>query len=86
MKVFNTLQEYKQVAKIGDIIALEGVGLIDGLKVTSKNDCFKVYKLESSSSDFVGFKKYKAKNGLTTATPQKVGLIDKTVYKDLPIY
>ena len=85
MKVFNTLQEYKQVAKIGDIIALEGVGLIDGLKVTSKNDCFKVYKLDSSSG-FVGFKKYRAKDGLTTATPQKVGLIDRRVYKDLPVY
>lgn len=85
MKVFNTLEEYKQVAKIGDIIALEGVGLLDGLKVTAKTDCFKVYKLESSSG-FVGFKRYNSKTGLTTSTPQKVALIDKKVYKGLPIY
>lgn len=85
MKVYNTLQEYKQVAKIGDIIALEGRGTLDGLKVTSKNDCFKVYKLDSSSG-FVGFKKYNAKNGLTTSTPQKVAVIDRKVYRGLPIY
>ncbi len=85
MILFQTLQQYKQVAKINDIIALEGNGLIDGLKVTCKNDCFKVYTLNSSSG-FVGFKKYNAKNGLTTATPQRVALINVKVYKDLPIY
>jgi hypothetical protein len=85
MKIFNTLEEYKQVAKTGDIITLEGTGILDGLKATCKNDCFKVYKLQSSSG-FVGFKRYNAKNGLTTSTPQKVGLIDKKVYKSLPIY
>ena len=85
MKIFNTLEEYKQVAKIGDIIALEGSGLLDGLKVTAKTDCFKVYKLESSSG-FVGFKRYNSKTSLTTYEPQKVALIDKKVYKSLPIY
>jgi hypothetical protein len=85
MKIFNTLEDYKQVAKIGDIIALEGTGLLDGLKVAAKTDCFKVYKLESSSG-FVRFKRYNSKTGLTTSTPQKVALIDKKVYKSLPIY
>ena len=85
MKIFNTLEEYKQVAKIGDIIALEGSGLLDGLKVIAKTDCFKVYKL-GISSGFVGFKRYNSKTGLTTYEPQKVALIDKKVYKSLPIY
>lgn len=85
MKIFNTLEDYKKVAKIGDIIALEGTGLLDGLKVTAKSDCYKVYKLESSSG-FVGFKGYNSKTGLTTSTPQRVALIDKKVYKSLPTY
>lgn len=85
MKIFNTLEDYKQVAKIGDIIALEGMGILDGLKVTAKTDCFRVYELESSSG-FVRFKGYKSRTGLTTSTPQRVALIDKKVYKSLPIY
>lgn len=85
IKIFDTLEDYKQVAKVGDIIALEGSGILDGLKVIAKTDCFRVYKLESSSG-FVGFKRYKSKIGLTTSTPQRVALIDKKVYKSLPIY
>ena len=85
MKIFETLEDYKKVAQIGDIITLGGNSLIDGLKPNCKNDCFKVYKLDSSSG-FVGFKKYNSKLGLTTGTQQKVGLIENKFYKNLPKY
>lgn len=85
MKIYPSLQEYKKVAKIGDFITLGGRGLMCGLKATSKNDCYKVCKLESWTG-FLIFKPYRAKNGLTTATDQQVGLIDKKTYSNLPIY
>lgn len=85
MEIYQSLQDYKKVAKIGDIITLGGRGLMCGLKATSKNDCYKVYKLESYTG-FLLFKAYRAKNGLTTATEQQVGVIDKKTYSKLPIY
>ena len=85
MKIFNTLQEYKAEAKIGDIITLGGNGYIDGLKANCKADFFKVSSLESSSG-LVYFKKYGGKKQFTTATQQKVGLISNKEYLKLPKY
>ena len=82
MEIFNTLQEYKNIAKIGDIITLGGTGLICGLNPTSKQDCFKVTKLDSQNG-FVSFKKYRGKNSFSTATQQQIGLINPTEYKKL---
>lgn len=85
MKIFNTLQEYKAEAKIGDIIALGGSGYIDGLNANCKADFFKVSELESYSG-FVYFKKYGGQKQFTTGTQQKVGLISKKDYLKLSKY
>lgn len=85
MKIFETLEDYKKVAKIGDFIALEGNGLINGLNANCKSDFYKVCNLNSKSG-FVGFKKYGGRIALTTALQQKVGLIDKKTYSKLQTY
>ena len=85
MKIYNSLKEYKEIAKIGDLIALQGNGYIDGLNVTSKADCYKVTSLESNSG-FVRFKKYRGKTSFTVAQEQKIGVIDVKTYKSLPNY
>jgi len=85
MKIYQSLQDYNNVAKIGDIIALGGNGYIDGLKVTSKNDCFTVKKINGADK-FVSFAKYKGRKLYTVAMNQQVGVIEKKVYSNLPIY
>lgn len=85
MKIYQSLQEYNNVAKIGDIIALGGNGYMNGLNVTSKNDCFTVKKINGQEK-FVSFTQYKGRTLFTVARDQQVGVIDKKKYSNLPIY
>ena len=85
MEIYNTLQDYKNVAKVGDYIALGGNGFLNGLKVTSKSDCYKVTKIYSTSG-FVSFKKFGGRNSFTTATEQKIGVVPTKYYNNLPKY
>jgi hypothetical protein len=85
MQIYQSLQEYNKFAKIGDIIALGGNGLMNGLQVTSKNDCFTVKKLNGSDK-FVSFTQYKGRTLFTVYRDQQVAVIDKKIYSNLPIY
>ena len=63
MKIYKTVDEYLLNRKEGDIITLAGYGIIDGLKVCSKYDTYKVH--EKSTDYKLVIKSYRGKKTLT---------------------
>ena len=84
MKMFENLEGYNKVAKIGDIISLGGTGLV-GFGNLGKSDCYTVTKL-GNENNFVSFRPYRSKKTYTTRTNQEVLLIEKKEFNLLPAY
>lgn len=85
MIVYNSITDYLQHAKTGDIIVLGGYGIIDGLKsVQSKYDTYKVH--ETTDKTRLRFTAYRHRTRLTTAfNNQQVGVMTKKEFNQLPI-
>ena len=88
MKLHKTLQEYEQVAAVGDKIALGGKGLMDGIKsLESKHDVVRVHKIEPCGQ--IVFKRYRGKTPLIVADyayDQEVAVLSEKEYANLPVY
>ena len=86
MKIYNTIGDYLKNRKAGDIVVLAGYGIIDGLKVCSKYDTYKVYK---KSTDYkLVIKSYRGKKTLTLredSYDQKICVLSKVEFKNLPV-
>ena len=86
-KIFNSVQQYEQQAKIGDFITFEGHGIIDGLKNSNtKHDFYKVAKICPVTGN-VYFREYRGKTNLSIMPhmkDQKVMVIDKKQFNELP--
>ena len=88
MKLFNSLTEYEKQAKINDIIALGGKGLMDGIKTCkSKHDTFKIFGFKTDGSIIV--KKYRGKTKFiigANSYDQEVALLTNKEFKQLPVF
>lgn len=82
MKIFETITDYIKEAKINDIIVFNGSGLINGIiTLDSKNMTYKITKI---SENQIWFKAFRCKKQLTTQTEQKIALLTKAEFKNLP--
>lgn len=63
MKVFETVDEYLNEFKIGDIITLGGKGILDGVRsLESKYDTFKV--IDGTTKDKIVLRRYRGRRNL----------------------
>ena len=85
--IYDSVDEYEKVAKVGDIIVLGGVGITDGIKgLSSKHDTYKVSRIKSDGS--ISIKGYRGRSHLAIsacAYNQKVLLLTKKEFSELPI-
>ena len=84
MEIFNSMGEYQKVAKAGDIIALGGTGLMNGLNVGCKYDTYKFVKFNKDNHIII--RAYKGRTDLKTITEQEVGLLTKKDFNNLTQY
>lgn len=87
MELFNSLTEYEKQAKVNDIIALGGKGLMDGIKtLKSKHDTFKVAGFKNDGTIII--KRYRSKTKLVVGAnsyDQEVALLTNKEFKELPV-
>ena len=85
--IYDSVDEYEKVAKVGDIIVLGGNGIIDGIEcLSSKHDTYKVSRIKSDGS--ISIKGYRGRTHLSIsacAYNQKVLLLTKKEFNKLPI-
>ena len=85
--IYDSVDEYEKVAKVGDIIVLGGIGITDGIKgLSSKHDTYKVSRIKSDGS--ISIKGYRGRTHLSIsacAYNQKVLLLTKKEFSELPI-
>lgn len=85
--IYDSVDEYEKVAKVGDIIVLAGYGLINGIeKVSSKHDTYKVSRIKDDGS--ISIKGYRGRTHLAIsacAYDQRVLLLTKKEFNQLPV-
>ncbi|MEI6752332.1 MAG: hypothetical protein WCK78_04115 [Paludibacter sp.] len=84
MKVFGTIEAYKEEAKKGDRFVLGGVGIMDGLKNFDHKE--EVFTLVHFDGEYPVFRRFQGRTNLTTRTNQKVGLLTESEYKNLKTF
>lgn len=82
---YNTIDEYLQHYKEGDIIVLNGRGIIEGIKtVSSKLDTYKVQK--GTTKDKILLKAYRGKKILSVGAnyyDQQIAVLSNKEFKQL---
>lgn len=85
MKIYDTIIDYLQHYKEGDIIVLNGRGLIEGIKtVSSKLDTYKVQK--GTTTDKILLKAYRGKKTLSVGAnyyDQQIAVLTKEEFNQL---
>lgn len=85
--IYDSVDEYEKVAKVGDIIVLGGCGIIDGIEsLESKHDTVKVSNIKDDGS--ISFKEYRGRKSYSLfkhSYNQRVLLLTKKEFSELPI-
>lgn len=77
--------QYVEVAKVGDIIMLGGMGIVDGLRHMYKESCYNVMDVSDRKNIYI--RKHNKKNWVMVAPSymeQDCILFSKSEYKKLP--
>lgn len=86
MKIYETVDDYMNDFKKGDIIVFGGVGILDGLEsVQYKFDTYKtVGVIENSKNSSLIFREYRGRTNLSTSKHgQRVGVLTKAEFNNL---
>lgn len=84
-QIFESLDQHQNHAKKGDFLALEGNGIICGIKTARAKTDF--YKFMVVRNDTVYFRPYRSRTNYSThSTDQKVLVIQEKEYRKLKTY